>query len=82
MEVQLRSTFILNKNVSKESPNKEDEEICVLKENVGRVFRSVLQEGLPSKRELNCKIYVQPDSTPPHRAMFSTLPAELLVNEH
>lgn len=59
-----------------------DEELTRLREEFSTVFTDELPDGLPPQRDVDHKIEVNPQSTPPHSGMFQLSPAELIATKN
>lgn len=81
MVLRLRQINNVGIEKLKEQTIQEDPDVKALKEEFNTVFRNDLPHGLPPKRDVDHKIEVQPDSSPPHRGIFQLSPAELLATK-
>lgn len=57
----------------------KDPEVIKLEKEIEDVFRDELPARLPPERDVDHKIEVEPNSSPPHCRMFQPSPAELLA---
>lgn len=59
-----------------------DEQLARLREGFSDVFADELPDVLPPQRDVDQKIEVDPQSTPPHRGMFQLSLAELIATKN